>query len=108
MGTMKMLHRLASWQSPFLYVRLTFWFLTIIISLLPFVLAESKFFNGFDTTLLGFYHKHYQGILAVFIVTITTSMFDVLSLLILLVTFKSYIAVPAVVIMGILALFLLI
>lgn len=88
-----------SYQSPFLYIRIVFWFLTIGISFLPFIGAETRMFSQW-VGIEHIYAKHYEGILAVFVVTIAVAMFDVLAVVVLLMTYQSYIAVCAALIFG--------
>ena len=89
-----------AYQSPFLYIRILLWFFTLGISFLPFIGAETKFFSDWNITLADMYSRHYEGVLSVFVVTIAVAMFDVLGVLILLVGYQSYIALPATIIFG--------
>jgi hypothetical protein len=90
-----------AYHSPFLYIRLIFWLLTILISFLPFIGAETRIFSEWGVTFSGMYAKNYEAILAVFVVTIAVAMFDVLTVVVLLVKWnQSVLSVPAAVILG--------
>jgi hypothetical protein len=101
----KMWSLIVAYQSPFLYIRVMFWLLTIVISFLPFVGAETKMFSHW-VSVEEIYSKHYEGILAVFVVTIAVAMFDVLAVVVLLMTYQSYIAVSASLIFAVLTVLL--
>lgn len=93
-----MWQQLLSVQSPFLYIRLIFWVATIIISLLPFIGAETKIFSDWNITFDSFYRRQYEGILEVFLVTTAAALFDVLSVSILLAMHQSIFIVSTVIV----------
>ena len=101
------LKQVAAIQSTFLYIRLFFWSCTIIISFSPFLFVETKEGSDLNINFNHFYHAHYQGILEVFVVTIATSMFDVMAMTILLASQDSIIAICSTVIFGALTILLI-